>query len=181
FAMEYTRREAPNSSEFHEVKIPAIPPAIRILAISCELNSAPKASATAISAWANSPTPMADDVVTTTITYHAVAMATEMITNRPILRAGTLTSSPDCGKTSKPINKNGMAISTVKNPAVPGVNNGSILDTSPRVAEPKIISAPTTSRKMIVKFWAIEACLTPRTLSQVITRPPITPISAQVR
>src|SRR5699024_2675426 len=97
FAMEYTRREAPNSSEFHEVKIPAIPPAIRILAISCELNSAPKASATAISAWASSPTPMADDVVTTTITYHAVAMATEMITNRPILRAGTLTSSADCG------------------------------------------------------------------------------------
>src|SRR5699024_8354672 len=98
-AMEYTRREAPSSSEFHEVKIPAIPPAMSILAISCELNSAPKAAATAISAWASSPTPMTEDVVSTTMTNQAVAMATEMITRRPILRAGTLTSSADCGTT----------------------------------------------------------------------------------
>src|SRR5690625_3308174 len=113
--------------------------------------------------------------------YQAVAMATEMITSRPTLRAGTLTSSADCGMTSKPINKKGMAINTVKKPAVPGVNKGSIFDTSPRVAEPKIINTPTASKKNTVKFWAMDACLTPRTFNQVMMIAPMTPINAHVR
>src|SRR5699024_7819599 len=180
-AIEYTSLDAPNSSEFQDVKIPAIPPAIRILAISWELNNVPKASATAISVVANSSTPMADDVVATTMMYQAVAIATEMITGRPTLRAGTFTSSADWGMTSKPINKNGMAINTVKKPAVPGVNKGSIFETAPRVVEPKIISTPTASRKMTVKFWAMDACLTPRTFNQVMIIAPMTPINAHVR
>src|SRR5690625_4371430 len=124
---------------------------------------------------------MADEVVNTTMMYQVVAMATEMITSQPIFLDGTLTTSADCGITSKPINRNGIAIRTVKNPAVPGVNSGSILVASPRVAEPKIINTPTTSKKITVKFCAIEACLTPRTFSQVMSSPPITPISAQVK
>src|SRR5699024_12125737 len=44
-AIEYTRREAPSNSEFHDVKMPAIPPAMRIFAIIWEWKSAPKASA----------------------------------------------------------------------------------------------------------------------------------------
>src|SRR5699024_12389951 len=46
-AIEYTRREAPSNSEFHDVKMPAIPPAIGILAIIWDLKSETKASANA--------------------------------------------------------------------------------------------------------------------------------------
>src|SRR5699024_12493952 len=74
-----------------------------------------------------------------------------------------------------------MAINTVKKPAVPGVNKGSIFDTSPRVAERKIINTPTASKKNTVKFWAMDACLTPRTFNQVMMIAPMTPINAHVR
>src|SRR5699024_10497325 len=86
-AIEYTSRDAPSSSEFHDVRIPAIPPAIKILAISWELNNVPKASATAISVLASSSTPIADDVVATTMMYEAVAMAPERAASGPTLPA----------------------------------------------------------------------------------------------
>src|SRR5699024_12505626 len=112
--------------------------------------------------------------------YQAVAMATEMITSRPTLRAGTLTSSADCGMTSKPINKKGMAINTVKKPAVPGVNKGSIFDTSPRDAVPKIINTPTAIKKNTVKFWSMYACLTPSIFNQMMMIKPMTAINVNV-
>ena len=144
-------------------------------------NMAPMASATAMSAPAMSAPDIAEDVVSTTMTYQAAASRTETMMVPPSCLAGRCISSETWGMTSKPTNRNGTVTSTRKKPAVPLVKNGSMVSTEPRVNAPKIIMSPTISRKRITKICTMEACFTPRMLIAVMMTAVSDPTSAQVR
>ena len=180
-AIEYISREAPNSSEFHDVRIPAIPPAISTFAITSVPNSAPIASAVAISAWAISFAGIADEVVRTVITYQMVARTTAITTRRPICRGGMFTSSADCGMTSKPTNRNGTTTRTAKYPPIPPVKKGSMFSVDPPVKEPKTSIKPMIRSSRTTKVWATPASFTPRILTPVMTTAATAPTRAQVR
>ena len=180
-AMENIRREAPSSREFHEVRIPAIPPAMSTFAMTSLPNKAPIASAVAISAWPMAAAGIDDEVVSTIMTYQIVARITATTTSLPICRGATLTSSADCGMTSKPTKRNGTTTSTAKNPPMPPVKNGSMCTVEPPVNDPSTSIAPTISRNNTTKVCTTPASFTPRMLMPVITTAATAPTSAQVK
>ncbi len=104
-----------------------------------------------------------------------------MTTNRPIWRAGTFTSSADCGMTSNPTNRNGTTTRTAKKPATPPVNSGCMLSGEPPVNDPNTSIRPMTSSSTTTNVWTTLANFTPRMLMVVMTIAAIEPTSAQVR
>lgn len=93
---------------------------------------------------------------------------------------GTLTSSADCGMTSKPTKKKGTTTRTASSPAL-SVKSGSALLVSPSKSERPTRAKAMTMRKMITELCNRLAALMPRMFRAVRTMLVIVPMSAHTR
>ena len=92
--------------------------------------------------------------------YQRVAAATETMIITPMRRGGMLSSSADCGMTSKPTKRNGTTTITVKRPRA-SVKRGSKFATEPPVPAPNTRRAPMTSSVATTIVCTMPASLTP--------------------